>query len=184
MRDLTDTLTRGPFRDDTHRAAVDATAVDLSQRPLAKLRTAIRDAKQCRTYELHETPPWASQGDQRATRVEAEDGRVRASQAELPEVDITPEGIHIPVSLAWQGAAWDLDRIYDAATRALASAGPLPLAGTEPYSEPNGEFSLRIGVPVPVSIAVNDVTAYLDGKAAKAGLPRACLVPATTKEGI
>ena len=186
MRDLTDTLTRGPFCDDTHRAAVEATAMDLFQKPLAKLRTAIRDAKQCRTYELHETPPWASQGDQRATKVEAEDGRVRAVQADIgsgnvfadPAVEKAERDWHASDDAAWNRLALSISQTYDAATRVLASAGPLPLASTEPWVESDEAYAKRIGnTGKATGHELDDLADWRRPK-----VVRARLVPATTMQ--
>ena len=145
MREPYERIAGGPFRDDTHRAAVEATAADLAGRPRPTDRELVEALGRtvCNRRRMATDAVLAVDG--RATRVEAEDGRVRASQAELPEVEITPEGIHIPVSLAWQGAAWDLGCIYDAATRALATAGPLLLDSNEPWVESDEAYAKRIG---------------------------------------
>jgi hypothetical protein len=185
MREPYERIAGGPFRDDTHRAAVEATAVDLAKtelpgnpRQFAKASADPVDGK--------------IEADGMVMRVEVEDGRVRAAQSLGPYLTgatVTfqhPRGDKATVGIieVMEAARQVVGRIYDDLQTVMASAGPLPLASSEPYSEENGEFSLRIGAPVPVAIAAEDVTAYLDGKGKKLGLPRARLVPATTKEGM
>jgi hypothetical protein len=61
MRDMLDTLTRGPFRDDTHRAAVEATAVDLAGRPIGESQAAISGGKASQVHSGSNASQQASQ---------------------------------------------------------------------------------------------------------------------------
>lgn len=118
MSDMLDTLTRGPFRDDTHRAAVEAAAEDLSGEQLSG-----------HSGQLAKAPAEPVDGDfgadARDTRVEAEDGRVRAFQRPVPFIAGSYHAARAKHALTM--AELHIAAIYDAATRACASAGPLPL---------------------------------------------------------
>ena len=208
MREPYERIAGGPFRDDTHRAAVEATAVDLAGRPLAKLRTAIQGAKMYRTYDLHETPPWASQGDLRATRVEAEDGRVRAAQA---DADAAPFSVIAGLdNRMWDNAVgmammtlkgeWGgnpfaaIEAIWAASEAMMEAAGPLPLASTEPWVESDEAYRSRLvraasnkveqwtdpaDVAFASGVRLDQYGSLMSDGYDDAGLPRGCLVQVT-----
>ena len=160
MRDLTDTLTRGPFRDGTHRAAVEATAVDLASGPLRESQAAVSSGPA--------TSVWSG-------------GRNAVS--ERPRVTI---GGPVPNQVAWMIAKHHVANAYDAATRALASTGPLPLASNEPWVENDEAYRERLGFHRFSEDLTSHIGYYEPGLneiGRTVGLPRARLVPATTMQG-
>ena len=133
MRDLTDTLTHGPFRDDTHRAAV-----------------------------------------------EAGDGRLRSSGTIGAGGPIGARGLpYWDVFDLTAASAIDMvEAVYETAKFALASAGPLPLASTEPWVEDKQAYRERLRQFAPWIDKAEWQEFDIDEIGENIGLPRARLVPA------
>jgi hypothetical protein len=238
MREPYERIASGPFRDDTHRAAVEATAVDLAGRP----ETAIQHV----VYMAGGKHPSEHEGDLAQMRSVAgiwmkfrlPDGVVIDQSREKFDgvQDLTYRPFEVPAQFAtlplatpqapfssslatsvWSGgrkpvsgAPMDFERgrrlsrtedallrtsdfiasVYDAATRALASAGSLPLASTRPWAESDEAYRERLNAVDPGD-DLGDIEGYmLDCVGANDyRLPRARLVPADTamrdvKEGM
>ena len=112
----------------------------------------------------------------------ASEGAQRVPQRDLPQVDIRSDGIHVPVALAWQGVAWDLDRIHTAALRAMGT-DLIPLAGTEAWAESDEAYRERLNESDPGD-DLDDIEGYMLDCA---GLndycfPRARLVPVPVQQ--
>ena len=111
-------------------------------------------------------------------RVEAEDGRVRASQSPFA-FD------HMRFDIEWLAdigttVTQSISDIYTAAQTLAASAGPLPISSTEPWVESDDAYAKRLQPAL--AEAVKDVPMMywesLDFYGRRFGLPRARLVPA------
>jgi hypothetical protein len=199
MRDMLDTLTRGPFRDDTHRAAVEAAAEDLGRGQL------FQNSKQ-----FSKAPAEPVGGEikayARATRVEAEDGRVRAAQNDA-------EDASFPVIAGLDNRLWDsavgmammtlngewggnpfaaIEAIWAASEAVMDAAGPLPLVSGEPWVEDDHSYRCRLFLAATRAKFCNDAyTAELalqrgyrlDNAGVILEMPRGRLVHAITMQG-
>jgi hypothetical protein len=160
MSDLHDTLTRGGFRYDTHRAAVEAAAVDLApghlREPVAPISVGLA------------TSVWSG-------------GRKTVSE---PPIEVFVQATHVQlIGFGFDHARLGLDAIYDAATRALATAGPLPLASTETWAESDQAYRARLADYLGCDVTYSG--SMLDDYGVEAAeLPRARLVPVITKESV
>lgn len=193
MRQLHDTLTRGPFRDDTHRAAVEAAAVDLAPGQLRGNSPHVLGSPEKPDDGVSgglatQTHAGASEASQRAPQAP----RVFTIQTSTAN---DPIGAYISfIEDEGDVALHGVCRIYDAATRALASAGPLPLASTEPWVEPDDSYIERFAMGR--APGENEIFWHrwmrhesIDAIGSSLGLPRARLVPADSamrdvKEGM
>jgi hypothetical protein len=121
-------------------------------------------------------------------------GNNRIDEPEIPAVrDRTPEGEAAfraaviagcieDAELGCQIVIHSVGDIYDAAARALAYAGPLPLASTEPWAESDQAYRARLSDYLGYDVTYSG--SMLDDYGVEAAeLPRARLVLAITMQG-
>ncbi len=185
MRDPYETIATGPWRDETHRSAVEATAVDLTdKRPHrtdeeivadhAKRYPVIMDylarSERGETTATAPAEPQDAQVDVLRSTVQAGSGEGAGRE---PQRDLTYDLQWLSYEGMITGDA--IASVYDTVLRFAAQAGPMPLVSDEPWVEGDEAYRKRLTEGLRITHVGTGWT--LEALGERYDIPRARLVP-------